>query len=182
MIYHTNIRKTNAEDAEDPVSLEDLKAWLQVDFDDRDDLIEVLGESAVLQVESYTNLSLIEKAVTLDVEVTASNKPQEVRLPYCLEPETVVVKPVQDDGTDGETLEDAIDYTIRGNIIRGLCPGNYSLSYTATATINKALKEAVKMEVAARYNARGEANGSNVSEGLSEAAKCKCNPYVQIWL
>lgn len=59
-----SIRKVPTTEVE-PVDLAMLKKHLQIDFDDHDQLLEFLLESAREEVEQYTGLSLIESTVTV---------------------------------------------------------------------------------------------------------------------
>lgn len=170
MIKLSNIDKEEAADVTEPVLLADAKAWIQVDYTDNDALITSMIKGARQAIEQYTNLALVPKDVTLDVCLTCEGT---VRLPYALSVDAVDVLDMDVEGF----LDEDDDYTIRGNTVKINRAGNFEISYSVSNTIPEALKEAIKCEVANRYEHRGD-----TEHQLSEAAKAKADPYVQIWL
>ena len=58
-----SVQKKPVDGAVEPVTLEDLKLHLSIDFDDHDDLLNKLLTAAREEVELYTGLSLIESDV-----------------------------------------------------------------------------------------------------------------------
>lgn len=174
MISLTSIQVSESSVTE-PVTLDELKAWMKVDFPDDDDVITGMGIGARQSVEGLLNLALVTKTIQLDVEVTGDCE-KKVTMPYTSGMSAITVDEL-DDNDETTTLASGTDYFVRGNIIR-LNPGRYHVSYTTVpGTIPEAIKEAIKMEVAERYANRGE----NVS-GLSEGAKAKAMPYQVIWI
>lgn len=164
----SNLTITESNPSE-PVSLADIKTWLQVDFDDFDALLTSMGKGARQAIEKWTGQPLVAKTVTFDVEVTTS---ETVQLPLGTADDVTIVEL---DSEDGES--DVTDAYFRVNTIR-MTPGRYNVTYTANAVSNEDVKEAIKMEVAERFANRGD----NSKQGISEGAKEKLAPYRQVWL
>lgn len=158
----------------EPVTLDEVKAWLQVDFTDHDEILNGMIKGARRTIEKLCNISLVPKSVTLDIEVTGDDK---VPMPYTASFASPVVKSVASDDTE-TILTSGTDYYIRGNNIR-LGEGRYSVAYTTVPVVPEDIKEAIKMEVAERYANRGE---NLTTSGLSKGAIEKVSPYQIIWL
>jgi hypothetical protein len=162
----------------EPVTLEEVKDWLQVDFTEHDGLLNGMIKGARRTIEKLCNISLVPKAVTLDVETTGDEK---VPMPYTASfsgSPALVVKSFDSNDTE-TTLVSGTDFYVRGNNIR-IGEGRYSVSYTTVpGTIPEDIKEAIKMEVAERYANRGE---NLTTSGLSKGAIEKVSPYQIIWL
>jgi hypothetical protein len=171
----------------EPVSLDEAKAWLQIDLTDHDALLTSMIKGARTSIENYLNLHLVEKTVELDVEFTGDSQ-KAIPLPYTFGLSSVVVDEL-DDTDQTTTLTVGTDFFVRGNLVR-LLPGRYHVSYTTVpGTIPEDLKEAIKMEVAERFAQRGEnptfrtASATDAATtGLSESAKAKADPYKILWL
>jgi hypothetical protein len=173
MIYLSNIVQTEGAVTE-PVSLDEAKDYIRglEGITEFDEVIEAMVESSRKYVESYTNLSLVPKAITLDCDNQKSCSDTLV-LPYCTAVTTVVVNRL--DSSDAPTLITAgTDYFLRGNTLR-LNPGRYSISYTTVPNVTEDLKEAIKMDVADKFR------GENL-QGISEAAKGRAEPHRVPWL
>lgn len=131
---------------EEPVSLDDAKAWCRIDGTDDDELLAALTTAARLQVESATSLAL----VTQSWRLTLPHAPRLVVLP---------VAPVQSlsRAPDGAVLQgDAVllaapvdDLTIE-----------YVAGYGDASTVPGDLKQAVKVLVAYWYEHRDTASGT----------------------
>jgi hypothetical protein len=177
VIRYLNIIKESSGGSE-PVSLEEVKAWLQIDFADFDDLLSGMITGARQAIESYTNLSIVDDDVTLEVETTCER--DRVILPYALSVDQVTVKDV-----DGNTVSGC---KLKGAQLKIGQIGEFEISYSASMdSVPEGLKEAIKCEVAERFSKRGEnqvlrGTDSGASQGISDAAKAKANPYVSIWL
>jgi hypothetical protein len=183
MVELSNIQVSEGSVTE-PVSLDEAKAWCQIDFTDHDSLLTSMINGARKSIEGLLNLHLVAKAVTLDVTTNRCN--EAVTLPYCKGMTSVNVDEL-DDHDQPTTLVSGTDYYVRGNTLRLPTEGRYAISYTTVpGTTPEDLKEAIKMEVAERYSARGEnevfRGASEVGTGLSEAAKAKAQPYRIDWL
>lgn len=186
MINYSSIQVTEGAVTE-PVTLDDVKAWLKIDFTDDDALLTSMIKGARTSIESYLNLALVTKAIALDVEFTGTEQ-RTVTMPYTFGLSSVAVDEL-DSVDDITTLASGTDYFVRGNLIR-INPGRYHVAYTTVpGTIPEDLKEAIKMEVAQRYSARGEnptfrtASATDAATtGLSESAKAKADPYRILWM
>lgn len=186
MINYSSIQLTEGSVTE-PVTLDDLKAWLKIDFSDDDALLTSMSKGARLSIENYLNLALVTKTVDLDIEFSGDYQ-KAVAMPYTMGLSGAVVESL-DSQDQTTTLAVGTDYFVRGNLVR-LNPGRYHVSYTTVpGTIPEDLKEAIKMEVAERYAQRGEnptfrtASATDAATtGLSESAKAKADPYRILWL
>lgn len=159
----------------EPVTLDEIKEWLDVDFTDHDSLLSSMGKGARQSIENYCSISLVEKSVTLDLEVSGEDR---VPMPYTSALSNPVVTAF--DSQDVETtLVSGTDFFVRGNMVR-IGEGRYTVTYdTVPGTIPEDIKEAIKMEVAERYANRGE---NLTTSGLSRSAMEKLTPYRIIWL
>jgi hypothetical protein len=160
----------------EPVSLQEVKDWLQIDFDDKDSLITSMITGARQSLEKYLNLHLVPKDVTLDVQSTG----EIVILPYAYSPGTIEINQL-DSADQTNTLTDGQDYYSRGNTLR-IGAGRYVISYATTPAVPEALKEAIKMEVAERFQNRGEYSKESSIVGLSQSAIAKAQPYQMTWI
>jgi len=167
---YSNISAIDADGASEPVTLNEAKAWLKVDYSDDDTVITGLIKGARQTIEKLTSLALVNKSVTLTIETT---KEERVTLPYG----SVSALVVTDD--EDETLELNDTYSLRGNMLSlNGSGGVYHLAYTVAVTdVPQALKEAILMEVAERYDNKGEAK-----EGISEPAKKRAIQFAHAWL
>jgi hypothetical protein len=175
MINASNIVASEAEDVVEPVTLAEVKEWLTIDFADFDDLLTSMISGARKTIENFIGAHLVEKSVTMDVELA---KDENIILPYSLAVGDLEVIELDSDDTE-ETLITGDDFYPRGNLIRGLGEGRYIISYTSVPDVPADLKEAIKMEVAERFAHRGE---NDSTTGLSAAAKEKAQPYRLEWL
>lgn len=163
----------------EPVTLDDVKDWLEVDFDDKDEMLSSMITGARQSVEKFLNCHLVAKSVTMDIENTKDDY-DTISFPGALAVSGVSVSELDD--YDVATVGVAgTDYYVRANVLR-VPTGRFTVSYTTVpGTIPQAIKEAIMMEIAERYRARGE-NTVEGKNGLSEAAKEKLYPYQIVWL
>jgi hypothetical protein len=175
MVDLSNIQVSEGSVTE-PVSLDEAKAWLQIDFPDHDSLLTSMIKGARKSIENLLNLALVTKAITLDACVTKCT--EVITLPYCKKVTSVNIDEL-DSRDQPTTLASGTDYYVRGNNVR-VSEGRYAVSYTTVpGTIPEDVKEAIKMEVAERFANKGE---NQSTTGLSEGAKAKALPYQIYWL
>jgi hypothetical protein len=167
------ISAIETEGATEPVSLDEIKAWCEVDYPDKDDLLTAMGKGARKTIEGITNRKLVEYTVTFDVETTCAEM---IPLPYAGSVSEMVVNKL-DCNDDPTTLESGSDYFVRGNTLRIPYGGRYSVSYKTVPDVPEDVKEAIKMEVAERFANRGENSGE-----LSKSALNKLQPHIVTWL
>lgn len=165
----------------EPVDLDAVKAWLKIDYDDEDDALLAMITGARETIEGYTNIHLVPKTVVVEAQVDFEDSIQHyhmTQLPYTVgKPTVITVKELADDFSE-TVLTDGTGFYLRGNMLY-LPNGNYNVTYTSVpGMIPEAVKEAIMMEVAKRFEKRGEEGDSGISEGAKEKAK----PYMQVWL
>ena len=158
----------------EPVTSEEVKAWLRIDSDDDDDIIERLIKSARQAVENYTSCSLIEKTIICNVWLC-----ELFELPY---------GPVRTITQVSQAENMITDYSkIDGQFVKiyGIS-GLHKLTYTAGYTnVPNGLKEAILNEVAYRYQNRGDQAKELMigSAYMCEAAVHLCQPFKRMaWL
>lgn len=167
-LYKNTIRQNSliditiveALDVNEPLTLDEVKAHIRVDFTDDDDYITMLIKTARATIEEYTGLSLVDKAITL----------------YCNNTEggfTLLYGPVIDTPTvtdaDGVLVTDATFSGISFKKLLAPCYSEVRLEYNVGFTLVPAdLKMAILHEVAYLYEHRGDESDK---EGLSPIAK-----------
>jgi hypothetical protein len=149
MITQYSIQAVDANDATEPVTVEETKAFMRVDYTDDDSVIERLIKSARRLIGRKLNRVLVKSNVTLTVSSTYGSEP--IGLYYYSNASLFTLTDVDTD----EAL--AIDeYAIKDNVLRVDYAGLYSLTWTETPDVGEDIKEAIKMLVAYRYNNRGD--------------------------
>lgn len=130
----------------EPVSLEDAKTYMNITSSDYDTLISELLSVARQRVEAFTHLSLVDKTVTLYVDVCGP-----VKLPYLPLVNITSVKVVNGQADNGDveyTTLAATDYIYFGDLL-GELHSNYSgiheIIYTTAAKEEASLFLTIKM-------------------------------------
>lgn len=172
MIEYHNISIEDAPAAVEPVDLQEVKDWATIDFDDHDALLSDMITGARQDIEKETNLALVPKSISMEVEAMYDEEP--VSLPYA---STVSAVTLTDLDTEEVLASD--EYKIRGGTLRPNYSGSYSIAFTETPQVPMGLKEAIKMLVAYRYNNRGD---GEKQQGIPEDIKAKVAKYARIWL
>lgn len=173
MIEYYNIRIIDAESIEEPVTVDEAKDWMRVDYEDDNDLIESMIKSARQTLEKFLNLALVDKTVSFDAKTTCEE--DSIRLPYVEDIEEITITDVD---KDEEVVAD--NYKLRYSGVKVNYSGLFGIEYDIEAgEIPEAIKEAIKMEVAERYANRGE---NDKTEGLSKSALSKASSYQQVWI
>lgn len=157
----------------EPVTLSEVKDWLQIDYPDKDALLTGMITGARRTAEKFLNLHLVEKTVVLDVTTSCA---EIVPLPFVFGLTDLVVQEL-DESDAGSELTIGSEYFIRGNQLRLPVYGRYTVSYKTVPYVPEDIKEGVKMEIAERFANRGENNGE-----LSKSAQYKLQPYRIEWL
>jgi uncharacterized phiE125 gp8 family phage protein len=173
-----NIQVSESSVAE-PVSLDEAKAWLQIDFTDHDDLLSSMITGAREDIEQELNLKLVPSIASFYADTTKDGEEVTV-FPYAFsmgQVSSVIVKLLEDGETDLTQIEDS-DYYLNGTLkINGA--QRSKVEYTITPVVPTSIKEAIKMLVAYRYNNRGD---QEKQMGIPEDVKAKISRYQQIWL
>ena len=131
---------TTAIIGDEPVTLDELKDFAAVDFDDHDEMLSELLVSARDEVERYTGLSLIQKTITARWEELTT-----AEIPYG--PVTAIV--------------DEVNYTIEGLIgdfpcLKADSEAPITITYTAGyLEVPNTLKTAIKILATEMITKRG---------------------------
>jgi uncharacterized phiE125 gp8 family phage protein len=163
----------------EPVSLDEAKAWLQIDFSDHDDLLSSMITGAREDIEQELNIKLVNSNASFYV-TTTNDYEQLYVFPYAFSMSWVgsVVVSLIEDGEDDVTQTINDDYYLNGSLKINSASKN-KIAYSITPVVPTAIKEAIKMLVAYRYNNRGD---QEKQAGIPEDVKAKINKYKQIWL
>ena len=175
-IYEPVLTETGTE----PVTLVQAKAQCRVDFTDDDTLITSLLTQCRRVIEQYTSRSLINKTVSLPLDLLTP-----VELPYG--PVLASPAPILTDN-QGNTV-DPTTYFLRGVQFPRLVPNGqwyygatlaYSTGY-GTGAPEPDLCLAILHEIAFRYELRGDAvdTRKGVNPGISESARALAAPYIR---
>jgi hypothetical protein len=178
LITISNIQVSEVSGA-DPVSLDEAKDWLQIDFTDHDALLSSMITGAREDIEHELNLKLVAATASFYADTTKYGEQVDV-FPYAFSMasvSSVSVSLIEDGEADLTQIEDS-DYYLNGTLkINGA--QRSKVSYTITPVVPKAIKEAIKMLVAYRYNNRGD---QEKQMGLPEDIERKVSKYRAIWL
>lgn len=182
MISFSNIQITETGTPTEPVTVDEVKAWISglegsTDFDT---MLEGMITSARQDIENYLNLKLVDSSISL--YASATKEDEEIYLfPYAENigflSNVVVNKIVKGEAdellveNDGYYLNDVLSFTA--------C-GKFKVDYNIDASnVSSTLKEAVKMLVAYRFANRGD---NEKQMGIPEDVVSKIHPYKQTWL
>jgi uncharacterized phiE125 gp8 family phage protein len=170
----------------EPVTVDEAKARLIIDFNDDDELLSELITSCRATIENYCHISIVEKIVTVTADGpsgSASSYNDFQELPYG-PVKTFLSAGYMDLDTDLVTLTAGDGYYLKGTGFKSIrIPGaweNSILSYIAGYNpVPAPLKEAILLEVVFRYENRGDKTNRYASQnvGLCEAAEYKAFPY-----
>ncbi len=140
--------------AAEPVTLEQAKAWLKIDFDAEDELIEMLISAAREKAEHYCNA----RFVTTTLKETFSRN--SIMVTLAVGPNIVITEVAA--GTN-ELVEDT-DYEIhtddKQTLVKMLKTYDdpleitYTAGYGAATAVPKSIKQAILLTVADRYENR----------------------------
>jgi hypothetical protein len=163
----------------EPVSLNEAKAWLNVDYDDHDDLLSSMITGAREDIEQELNIKLVNSDASFYV-TTTNDYEQLYVFPYASSLSWVgdVEINLIEDGEDDELQTIDEDYYLNGSL-EVVSASKNKISYTITPTVPTAIKEAIKMLVAYRYNNRGD---QEKQMGIPEDIQAKISKWKQIWL
>lgn len=169
----------------EPVSIEELKQYAKIDFNDDDELIGTLLTTSRERLERYLGLSLVPKSLT----VILNNEDGGIEIPYGPTPYDIDVSTILD--IDGNVFEESV-VVIIGNQFKYLqapCYPYVQMSYQAgyagqleslTAggiPIPTAIISAIKADCFFLYENRGERVSKGGDDYISYAAKQICNKY-----
>lgn len=176
----------------EPVTLQEVKDYAKIDFNDDDPLIELLITTARENLEKYLGVCIVQKSLT----VIVNNEDGGIELPYGPTPGEIDVTTILD--IDGNAIETQW-ILITGNTFKYLQSPAWpyvQMSYTAGyvsqqqalteggVALPEAIKTAIKAQTFFNYENRGE-RLSYSSGGVRDyqvghvcdAAKQLCNRY-----
>lgn len=177
-----DIKNRQAASVTEPVTLAEVKAWLIIDTVNTDDdaLLTRLISQVRAAIESKTKLSLVERSITVTVELV-----RELKLPYG--PSRSISSVIWRQGTNGDGTPDNVtltteDYTTDGEdfkLIKSSRCGRHKITYTTgygTATgwdcpAPEDLKTGILQEIAYRYEHRGDETNALSAAGNESVQK-----------
>ena len=161
----------------EPVTLDEAKAWLKVDFDDEDTLIENLITGVREKIEEFTGLALVEKTIEyFDEEIPDD----ELVLPYPEHDEITEVK------INGEVTTNYAKSGLTQFVLKFLSyyftsdttPDDFGVyvKYTTTGNCPQGVKDEMLRLLAEKYNKRANSFDGSTSE-LSENSYANLMQY-----
>lgn len=155
-----SITATEANDATEPVTLSEAKAWANIDHTDDDGLVTEILKGSRYDIEQYTGRKLVSHQVTCLVSVSSEER---FTLPYG-KPANVLLFDENDVAIDTDL------YKATGSSLKISEPGTYKITYTVGES-STALNGLIKMLTAYRYNNRGDGEGSLPEDIQQRAVK-----------
>lgn len=150
MIRYYEIKAVDASDAVEPVTLDEAKTFMEVDYDDKNVLISSLIKGSRKAIQRRLNKVLVKSVVTLKVKTTCALQP--IDLAYYSNPSGLAVSDLEGDsltlGTD--------EYKVFGSQVSIGYRGLFGLTWTETPAVDEDIKEAIMMLVAYRFSNRGD--------------------------
>jgi len=177
-----SITPTVAPDVTEPVTLDEVKDWLNITFNDDDTKITALISQARSGVEMFCNISMVAKTLVMQADIYTDQE-----LPYG--PVAAITGVTYRNGT---VYEAYIDYTLDGNLLCLAAAGRFRVTYTAgpmDMVSNASLKLDLLRIIAYLYEHRGDEaltslqNGADRAKSLDEALELFASKYkVMSWL
>jgi len=156
----------------EPVDIDDVKAWLKIDVDDDDTLLQTLITAARKQCETFLCISLIPKTISAILQNELDNS----RLPYGPVGEIQSIN----DRDDADISTDS--YELLGNEFKWIsATSNCFLKIVYTAgytTCPNHFKTAILQQVAYLYENRGDAGKL---DQLSPIVTLSLKPYRRVF-
>lgn len=172
MVTILSIQTTEADDVEEPVTIEEAMKWARIDSDDDKELIYTMMVAARQDVELETNLKLVENEVVMSV--CGSGR---VGFHYGTSSD-VVIKAIDEEGTEATQTVGEDFYNI-GSEVNLYESGDYKITYTVGTTVTQGLKEAILMLVAYRYNNRAD---QEKQHGMPDDIQRKLSNYKAVYI
>jgi hypothetical protein len=151
----------------EPVTIDEVKAYANIDYPDWDVLIEqTLITAARETLEGYCNISVVDKTVTALIQVENGQL-----LPYGPVKSTPAIIIKDEAGNVVNSVK------TRGlNFLQVITPGIYTVQYAAGYTVvDKSLKQAICAKVLASFENRGD----KVVEHYDSIFKQLAAPYMR---
>ena len=168
MVYNSVLDTVfSSENATEPVTATEAKAWMKVDLTDDDTLITELIKTARKQCEGFLNISLITRTVTAYIKNSAGD----LELPYG---PVVSFTSLTDVNGDAITSD---NYILRGGGFKYLVEPyeDYLIAVYTTGftTLPTQYKTGILQQVAHLYDNRGDTT-------ISDMAKQTLSPYRRV--
>ena len=156
------------ESSDEPVSLEQAKAWLYMTGSDQDAVLDSVITAARMQVEHLLNMGLVKRRIV----ATVNNSLGGITLPY--QPFISMVSVVDSEGNELT----ADEYTLSGNVFKKLDAPHYdklTITYNAGYTSNnkpsQAINAIIRAQIAHLYEHRGDTEAAGISPMALSLAK-----------
>ncbi len=160
------------EDAVEPVTLEQIKAQLQIDYEDLDEHLTFVGKGCRQELEKYLGVSLVPKVITLTIDANG-----EFLLPYG--PVTEITTVLRRTGTStlGVPEYDTVtapDYEFNNNLFYA-GQGRYQMEYAAGYATPDEVPYDIKLQllrlIAYRVKNRGDEEQLEIDRIVGNANK-----------
>lgn len=163
----------------EPVTLQEVKDFAVIDFEDDDDLLSAMITTAREDIEQRLNWKLVEATAEAYVWATCAEQifvfPHTLNLSHVTADSLIVSKLY--DGLEDEVLTIDEEYFFN-SCLKLLGSGQFKIEYGITPIVPNSVKEAIKMLVAYRYNNRSDQD----KQGFPEDVEAKISKYRQIYI
>lgn len=188
--------KIISQPATTPVSLQECKDWMKVSWDNDDNLIEGLINTAVTKAQEYCSLALITQTIRLGIK----DYSEEVELPYG--PHQSISRVIRKYKDETKTLTEGSGYHLDGS-----CPNMFYTIYPDTVyrtsigavpyrliidfvagygdepeNVPQVIREALKLMVANAYEYRNVEDLKAVDVYMDMKVKSKLNLFKRYWM
>lgn len=158
----------------EPISLEEVKAYAKIDYDDEDSLIEALITSARRQLEIFLGLSLVPK----NLKVFLDNSAGEILLPYGPITGAITVTDSGNKVLSSGVETSGIDFKALVSPAEDKLTVEYSAGYE-DAKMPKGIKTAIMAQTAYLFEHRGDEG--DALDNVCPVAKSLCGGYRRVF-
>ena len=172
MAIYINTIQVIADAVVEPVSLTDAKNWMRIEYTTDDTMIQNLLEGARKHIEKLTNLSLVNKKIRVNLDLTGSvPEVWMVDLPYG--PVVCIDEVKYKTGLNTyDTLTKNDDFEVIGGKVWFYAQGNYTITYEAGyGTLPEDLASDILTLTTWSYENRGKKMNADVRSSVVEYPK-----------
>ncbi len=173
--------KIKTDTVTEPVTVQTLKNYLNIDFDLWDTLLGVMNISARVRLEKYSGCTFVTKTLI----ATFGNTSNSLEIPYGPIQSITHVKSIDESGTK-TTLVEGTDYIVTGNLFKTIKFYNtgtpIEIEYVAgwtDSTLPADLRIAIMKQVAMDFEYR-EGTSDSKTEELSNSARGLCKLHRRV--